>query len=65
MTPAFTFPDCPTCKRPVERLTIEHNTLTGTYLINAFCHGKARLLRLTEDDLVGYETGPLVTLRLE
>jgi hypothetical protein len=51
--------------RPVERLTIEHNTATGSYLITTSCHGRNRLLRLTEDDMVGYKTGPLVKLALE
>lgn len=65
MTPAFEYPTCPTCRRPVERLTVEHNTLTGSYLITVACHGKNRLLRLTTDDMVGYQAGPLVKLELD
>jgi hypothetical protein len=64
MTPAFEYPACPTCKRPVERLTVEHNATTGSYLIAATCHGRNRLLRLTEDDMVGYQNGLLVKLEL-
>lgn len=62
--PAFLHPTCPVCNLPVERLTIEHNRVTSSYLINASCHGRARVLVLTEDDLVGFEQGPLVTLNL-
>jgi len=65
MMPAFEYPTCPTCKRPVERLTVERNTLTGSYLVAVSCHGKNRLLRLTEDDMVGFQSGPLVKLELE
>jgi hypothetical protein len=64
VTPSFEHPICPTCKRPVERLTIDHNATTGSYLITASCHGRNRLLRLTEDDMVGYQAGPLVKLEL-
>lgn len=65
MTPSFEYPACPTCKRPVERLTVERNPLTGSYLVTASCHGKNRLLRLTEDDMAGFQSGPLVKLELE
>jgi hypothetical protein len=65
MRPSFEYPTCPTCKRPVERLVVEHNSATGSYLITTSCHGKNRLLRLTEDDMVGYKTGPLVKLSLD
>jgi hypothetical protein len=65
MTPSFEYPTCPTCNRPVEKLTVEHNTVTGSYLIAASCHGTNRLLRLTEDDMVGYTGGPLVKLAME
>jgi hypothetical protein len=63
--PAFEYPTCPTCKRRVERLVVEHNRATGSYLITTSCHGKNRLLRLTEDDMAGYQPGPLVKLELE
>ena len=65
MMPSFEYPMCPICARPVERLTVEHNTVTGSYLIAASCHGKNRHLRLTEDDMVGYQAGPLVKLSME
>jgi hypothetical protein len=65
MTPSFEYPVCPACRRPVERLAVEHNRVTGSYLITTSCHGKNRLLRLTEDDMEGYPAGPLVKLSLE
>ncbi len=65
MTPSFEYPFCPTCKRPVERLTVEHNRATGSFLIAAMCHGTNRHLRLTEDDMVGFTGGPLVKLAME
>ena len=65
MNPSFAYPNCPTCSRPAERMTIEHNALTGSYLIAVTCHGKNRLLRITEDDLVGFQHGPLVLLKME
>lgn len=64
MTPAFLHPHCDHCDGPVERFVVERFRETGSYVIFVSCHDKHKRLVLTEDDMVGYEAGPLVKIRM-